>query len=497
MNLFIARNAAWAVALCLWVTFCPAPAQAGEVEHTEALAVDTVFGTSTNPPSDYAMTYTLGRNFEPGRTAVVLLKWDMADPQFTNGFNLALIEVGSQPADTDMSASIHQMITDWDGNTDFGTTLPVPGVHYVRQPIAAVGWNNNFAPQEHVFDSAGISPLAVAWANDPALNKGVIFIPRGQLNFNYPPIDPVTSNPNPDLKAHISFRDKHAGIHVVLDTRIDTGTTAQPFSTVFLEAIEDTSISSDNPGTASLDEGDDTSRGTPVLPVGLHSDGTTRMALFKFGLGELLVADPTGDLAITQAQFEPHEGSNAGRPAVSFDVHRMLVNWDEATATWNQFGTNGPTAGIHYATNILGSVTLGGGSRSATFDISAVANDWFQSPEDNFGVICVATGATDFLELSSSERSSGFLDVDDTRLNILQVVTADEPAFTVVTNRDTVIMTFNSVAGADYNLQATTDLTDTSGWPAPHASVRAVDDVTTIYDDPEPDEQKSYRLEEE
>jgi len=414
----------------------------------------------------------------------VLFQWDLTDTNFDN-FAVANLGVGNARQNADLSASVHQMITPWDEGSDFGTTIPVAGVDYVRQPLAAVGFNDDSANQSHVFDLTGISALADAWKNNTNLNRGVILVPRPQLNANYPS--------TPVREARLSHRNRQSGVHPVLDTQIITSTNALTFSPIHLEAIEDASIQANDPATGGTDEGDLTARSFATLPVGALASGATSMALVKFGLGELLVNDPTGGRVITDADFVPFEAVNAFRPSVTFNVHKMLVNWDEATVTWNQFGTNGPMAGTHYDAAVLGTATLGGGVNSQSMDISTLANQWMQDPEENFGVICVPTGATDFVEVTSSEAAMGFLGGNDTRLSVLGTETVLIPTSTVVTVTDTISMTVESVDGTEYGLQSTSNL-PAGTWDDTGATVTGNGNVLTVYDVAEPDANKGYRL---
>jgi len=82
----------------------------------------------------------------------------------------------------------------------------------------------------------------------------------------------------------------------------------------------------------------------------------------------------------------------APNPAPSLSLHRVLVDWDEATVTWNNFGsTPGGASGIDYSavsTNTLTTGVLGPQSVDVSADVQLWANG-----ASNFGWYILGQGA--------------------------------------------------------------------------------------------------------
>jgi len=374
----------------LFALSLPVAAVAAEVEHVEDLQIHTVFGTAGNNPT--SVKVGIGAD---GGDYTALLKWNEIDPGLSS-FSRANLLLQNLLNNSDGAFSIHQMLTDWDESTDFGTTFPVAGVDYLAQPVAAGGFNDANAKT----DTIDIGKLVEAWVADPSLNKGIILVPRGVLNANYP----TTVSPEIQITSHARISGLDSD-----DVRITTGIGLPTFEPNTLTPMEDAGISNSAP--------DGFSRDNVVLGVGLDG-GAIKMALYKFGFGELFVENPTGTPVVTNALFDLRSIDWHMKPSTTLNVHRMSVDWDESTVTWNQFGAGGPVSGTHYEPVPLGSVVIGGGTPSGTVDITGTALDWLQNPGTNFGLIVVAPTATNQITLTASERLLGGMDGDDVVLHV-------------------------------------------------------------------------------
>ena len=435
-------------------------AHAASVEQVQDISVHTALGTQ---PTN--VTVKAGLNFDSG-DGVALLKWDENDAAFAGPLAEAIGEF--RPISGDGSVSIHQMLVPWDQSTDYGTTLPVPGVDYIPQAIAAVGFNDT----DRV-DEADFTLLAEYWRANPAQNFGIILVPRGALNGSYPgSFDPG---------AAFAAIERVAGLDAD-DTRIITlvGTSTQLDQV--LEPMEDSIIDSGSPDT--------TFRDSPVLSAGVDG-GDTICALYKFGMGALRIKNPGATITFSVANFLVNSIA-AIDPEVTFDVHRMLVDWDEATVTWNQFGGGGPQPVTHYDAAPLGSLTLGNGVGAAAINILATAQDWYDNPATNFGVILVPrVGTTSLQGLISSERVFPGLDADDSRLALSFDVL---PGFQVteISVGDVEAFQFTSVADTTYVLEYSTD--GGLQWQSSGLTIAGTGGNHTVFDPTGTDTGRTYRL---
>ena len=370
----------------------------------------------------------IGRDFDSG-DGMALLRWDPAgfpDPLRKVIADFEHINSG------DGSFAVHQMLVDWDESTvkaDFGGGLPIAGMHYRREPVAAFGFNDE-TTYGYGSDQFDLTRLFLHWQANPPHNYGLIAVPRGRLNANYPG---VFGN-----ETQLAARERAAGVDGNDLWVVPTAGASSALPNV-LEAIEDATLYEDSP--------DYLRSGKSIYTSLDDRTGQRDYSLLKFGFGDLLL-DGT-DLAgrgFAQADLELHTVTSD--ETVAFNVHRMLTPWDEVTVTWNQFGAGGPVAGTDYAAVPIGSGTLGGGAYSVTIDILSAANEWAADPSSNHGLVLIPTTAdtmTDNLSVVASERVLGGLDVDDTRL----AVTVAPPRGTVllVKSRDGVSVTIN-VTGA-------------------------------------------------
>ena len=126
----------------------------------------------------------IGRDFDSG-DGMALLRWDPAgfpDPLRKVIADFEHINSG------DGSFAVHQMLVDWDESTvkaDFGGGLPIAGMHYRREPVAAFGFNDE-TTYGYGSDQFDLTRLFLHWQANPPHNYGLIAVPRGRLNANYP-----------------------------------------------------------------------------------------------------------------------------------------------------------------------------------------------------------------------------------------------------------------------------------------------------------------------
>jgi hypothetical protein len=437
------------------------------IEQTEDLYLHTGAGASG---SSTVLKCGLGILDGPGAgtngNAVVLLKWDLtAFPA-----SIASVMGDIQRIGGDGSFAVHQMTVDWSEATDlsaFGGGLPQPAVHYVAAPIAAFGFNEKndegFPQRADRFD---LSRLFQQWRQDPGLNKGIICIPRGRLNSAYPESGYAAPTGVFDDELTLQSREQTPGIVSANDQWVAVAGGAAGQAPEILEPIEDTAIlegAPHNPG-----QGDQASTSL------FDGAGQRHYALYKFGLGELMLDGLDrggGDFVFTRADFivEAPAQSNSIRD-VGFTIHQMLNNWDEATATWAQFGGgSGPQPDVDFDSISLGTGFLGQGATSATVDVRNAANQWLSDPFTNFGLILIPVSADsmgDAMSPHSSEDeifSEGppVLEGDDTRL-VVAITLAFRPAILESLNvsMGTAAVAFDSQAGIEYSLDARSDTND-------------------------------------
>lgn len=451
----------------LVLSFAP---HAAEIEQVEDLYVHTVAGTV-----DVAGGFLKGgKNFDGG-DAAFLMKWDDTDPGFS-GHVQSWLDCRRNGGEHDGSFSVHQMVTAWDETTDFGTSIPLAGVDYSPNPIASVGFNNGDGVPSPYEDLADLSALVNYWIANAGKNHGLIFVPRGQLNSSYT----GTFGNEIMLPAH----ERVAGLDSD-DTRISTFSTGAGPVTGILEAIDDTAISECCKDSIS-------GKLTGNIRGGVEG-GQLKIPLYRFGLGRLKMTSPLSNWNVTRATFELHT-VEAGKPATSFNAYRMRVNWDEATATWNQFGASGPQPGIHYEGSSLGLLSVGGGVADDSLDLTSLADFWIDNPDQNFGIILipvVQSGTVD-LALSTSERVAG-LDSDDTRLIVTAEVDVTAPALNPVTVSDALILEFLSAPGIHHQLEFVPDPA-LLNWTASGAPVTGTGGLMQLVDTNGTTAAKFYRL---
>ena len=435
-------------------------AWAEDVEQIEDISIHTHAGTTAA-----ATVLKIGQGFGSG-DGVALVRWDEADAGFAGPISEA---VGNFRAiGGDGSISIHQMLVDWDESTDYGSILPIAGLDYIPQALAAVGFNETQRE-----DNADLTELVTYWRKNPSQNFGIILVPRGQLNNNYPG--------SFDSELLIASRERTVGLGSG-DSRIRTSAGTLTHLDQVVEPMEDAYIGSSTPNTIYRDS---------ATMGGGVSGSDWGYVLYKFGLGKVRIKDPHGTASFTAVNFLVRSIA-AVDPVVTFNVSRMLVNWDEATVTWNQFGGSGPQPGTHYASTTLGSLTLGNGVDAAAVDILSAVEDWYHNPSTNFGLILIPLGGTSSTHpLVASERVFPILDVDDTRLTFsytMPPTLAINDAYVA----DVMALQFTSVADTEYVLEYSADGGDV--WQSTGLAISGDGGDHTVFDPSGPDAAKTYRL---
>ena len=277
-------NRKWIVSLGVAAIACGLPlgAESADIEQIEDLTVHAVSGTV-----NLGAAMKMGTPFDGG-TGVALMKWDETDAGFTgmNAANITIKTLQNPPHSTDGSFTVHQMITPWDESTDFGTTLPVAGVDYNPHPHAVIGWNSINNQPDGREDTANLTELVNAWVSSNIPNNGLILVPEGQQNANYPDLD-LGNPPVYDAESQIASRHRVDPGHDGDDQRITTTFTGSPLVPGVIEAVADAPI---NEGTP-----DGQGKNSVQPGTGIDSNTNRNYALFKFGLGEVTATDPLAD----------------------------------------------------------------------------------------------------------------------------------------------------------------------------------------------------------
>jgi hypothetical protein len=195
--------------------------------------------------------------------------------------------------------------------------------------------------------------------------------------------------------------------------------------------------------TAIRDAAPDLNQGTVTsLPVGDSQSGSVHnRGLFKFDLSNLpansVVTAVTLRLTVIQA----------GTPDSSFDLNRLLVDWSETDATWNDrlastlWTIPGGAANSDYVLTASGSGTLPGSGVSTGFSSPGMVSDvqaWINNPATNFGWILIATGDASGSGKQVASREEGA----DAPSLIVQYTVQSPPAAPILTNVVTVSSNF-------------------------------------------------------
>jgi hypothetical protein len=122
--------------------------------------------------------------------------------------------------------------------------------------------------------------------------------------------------------------------------------------------------------------------------------------VFGSGAGQIPI---NADNVIFSATLTLNQ-SNPTPGTVSF--HRMLTDWDEATATWNTFGGDGVQQNdVESASAADGTVPNASSNGLKALDVTAALQSWYANPNTNLGWVFVNT-STDGWDFSSSENAT-------------------------------------------------------------------------------------------
>lgn len=384
-------------------------AQAEVFEPTENLTVHTVFGTDAGAAG--AKVLKGGTPYDGG-SGGMLLGWPGASWGTVNN---ARLQMSSRSAGDDGSFTVHQMITPWTEATNWGTTHPVAGVDYNPHPIGLIGHGNGSGAVT-AEDETEISHLVNHWAGGGA-NNGLWLQPLGTTN-------------NPNYPGSTDFEFQFLSRHAVPgsidgdDTIIETNVGAHSFVPGVIEAISDASIFSDNTDLLN-------NNGHFANSGGVENDGV-HMPLLKWGLGAITMSNPaSATLFRVGSAFMKVQSISS--TTVGFQVHRLLVPWDENSVTWNQFGAGGPVAGTHYVTASVGSINVDNSDTATELDVTEVLNFWLENPDQNHGFILIPDIQTGTLvtPIVDSHRVFGLdggVPGDDTWISFSGVTIIPEPS---------------------------------------------------------------------
>lgn len=365
-----------------------ASAHATDFEQTIDQNVHTVYGTATGGPWVKG-----GLNFDGGNSGL-LLGWP--GELFGGSITNAVLHMRSSANDDQGAFTVHQMITQWDEASNWGTSLPVAGTDYNPHPVGLIGHNPASSPDKA--DETEISHLVSYWAGG-GTNNGLFIKPIGVANNpNYPGGAPTGG------QAEFMFASRHRVLGAIDsdDQFIRTDIGGHSFLPNFIEPISNVVINQAAP-SATLDK----KTGAGGASAGVEG-GNLKIPLLKWGLGEITAAAPTLATRTTVGTATMQVGSWSSN-AVDFNVHQMLSAWDEISVTWNQFGASGPQSGTDYDTTSLGTITVGNGGQSTSLAITDTFNFWLANPSLNHGVILVPVNqsGTDDTSVIFSNRVIG------------------------------------------------------------------------------------------
>ena len=380
-------------------------------------AQDLYLHSGTVGSSGTSTVWRLGRDYAQG-DGVMLFAWDNADLAAAGSANnvfLTLIEKELVPSNGDGSFSIHQMLVPWNETStlaDFGGGLPQAGEHYQIEPVAAGGFNKEDAGLLGLpgggQDDIDLGKLVQYWSANPSKNLGIIFVSRPQYNMSYPVAF------DRELMGH--SRESTPGTTTLSDQRLDITSTGSLPPGNLLKPIEDSAIFEDAP--------DDMKRRNFTNTSLYAAPGQKHISLYKFGFGDLfLEGEDSLDFDFSSARMKFNTGGSGNSGEIQVTVHKMLTAWDEATVTWNQFGTSGPQPGTDYDQDALAIFNLlGGRSIIVIIDLTVVANEWLDDPENNHGILMIPTSVVplgDNIAPLSSEFNLGHFEAFlDTYLSV-------------------------------------------------------------------------------
>ena len=115
--------------------------------------------------------------------------------------------------------------------------------------------------------------------------------------------------------------------------------------------------------------------------------------LLMFDLSNFEGDIPSNDIELQLEVVGSHSGGAEVQSRAS--IHRVLVNWDESSVTWNNFGPEmGLQAGIDFEKQPLDSIaplSVDGLGSTVSFQIpSSVVRSWIEEPSTNYGIILLS-----------------------------------------------------------------------------------------------------------
>ncbi|MEZ4733359.1 MAG: DNRLRE domain-containing protein [Caldilineaceae bacterium] len=414
-------NRSIAIHLLSWLLLCtglvslwpPAQLRAQATTQTFQEGANGYAGTTDtkfynwSAASNYGNHESLEHSTSRGTTS--LLRFDLSSVPAESSVAAAQISLYLKWSDAGAgqtrTAQLHQMLVNWQENEATynvravdqpwaGAKGPQPGADYATAPAAGAQTD-----QAGVWITWEVGPLVQSWINTPATNFGVILLdPNGYsvgANRSYASSEHGTAEWRPKLT-------------------ITLGSTSSPTPTV-TEPVEATAT----PTVAEPVEVTPTPAGAQSVVLQPGVNGYTGLADVKFynwnaatnyGAHESLETTSSGTTAsllrfdlssvpanstVTTAQLSLYlKWSDAGNDLRPAQLHRMLVDWVEQEATYQQraagqpwAGNSGPLAGTDFAFMPTTSTQTGPAGVWITWAVTDLVQYWVSNPAANFGVL--------------------------------------------------------------------------------------------------------------
>jgi hypothetical protein len=262
--------------------------------------------------------------------------------------------------------------------------------------------------------------FTVTAVDDPAVEGSETIV----ATLSNPTVDSGTATIN--AGGVISFQEGVSGYAGTQDTQLNQGSPDSNFGTA-----EDLVV--------------DQSSGGGII------DGLIRFdSLFGGGADEIPSGAIIDDVTLT------FRGTGATGDTVS--LHRMLVDWNEATATWNSFGPNlGLVSGTDYSATVDSSI-LGPGTGDISYtgaNLVATLQAWSDGASNNYGWAIIISDA-DGWDFASSESTTDPHPVLQVTWHLATPGTATTTITETDTNTDPVITSDGGGATASVNVAENT-----------------------------------------
>lgn len=316
------------------------------------------------------------------------------------------------------TAQLHRLLVNWveqeatyqvraAGQPWAGNKGPQPGSDYETAPTASAQ-----SGQAGVWLTWDVTTLAQSWVNNPVANFGVLLLdPNGYsvgANRSYASSEHSTAAWRPKLTITLgapATATPTSTLTPALPTATATPSptaTATPSPTA--TATPTATPTQAGPQSVVLQPGVNGYNGMVDVKFynwdadtnyGTHesletSSGSSTTSLLRFDLGSIPV-----NSAVTTAQLSLYlKWSDAGNELRVAQLHRLLVDWAEESATYHQrttgqlwAGNAGPQAGSDFAYMPTASTQTGPAGRWITWDVTRLVQYWVSNPAANFGVI--------------------------------------------------------------------------------------------------------------